>query len=294
MSFSLSSLSDYKIENKSELISKMMALSQTIKYVTVQPGVPFGQSIKIPLNESTLYVGAVGCGLARSGTTSVTQREILCVGRQVEDELCNADAKPKFLAYKMKAGKAGLEDVNFGEMFIEEKLNKIGNYNDTYWWLLAKPLLQQNSGTTVNIFSTTGNSTGFTVQNAVTILDAFKLNVPDFIKSEDDLTIFMGLTTFDTCIQAIKNDKNYWVDPSVKEKYVYDYFGMKLIGTSGIKDGSAYLTTKSNAYWVTDLIEDSESLDLWYSKDDNKLYMRTIYGIGAGFLWYEGVVCLFR
>lgn len=266
MSFNLTGLSNYTDETSATLVKKMIAQAKTAQFCTIQPNIK--SSMKIPLVNSVLSVAAQACGWVATGSTVLGQRTIVVDPKQITEALCLADAETKYLQYQIAAGAAGLQDVNFAQQFVDEKIEQLKLYNDVYFWSTFKTTLQGNSATTVNV----GSTTAWTVSNAVNIIDTMKTSVPAGIRSSGDLVMFVAEETFDTILIALKNANYFHIDPTQDLNYVMNYLGIKIVGVAGLNtSGTAVLTSKKNIIWGCDLMSDEETIDLWYSKDNREI-----------------------
>src|SRR4051812_13493143 len=114
MAFNLSNLSDYTNEYGADLIAKTVSQGQTIKNVTVQPGIKSAD--KINTYSSTIYLQAGACGWNSSGSTTLGQVTLTVDPIDMMDTLCVKDAEKKSLQWMIKPGSQG-DDVSFAEKF---------------------------------------------------------------------------------------------------------------------------------------------------------------------------------
>lgn len=286
MAFNLSALSNYTNEVGHELVAKMVANGNTADYVTIQPGIK--SAMKIPVFNTTLFGTVQACGWTPSGTTTISQVTCTVTPLQLQDKLCLVDAETKFLQYQLAAGRAGLEDVVFAEKFVDEKLAQIKLYNDQYFWAnatygIVKQLITA-SASTVN----TDTGTAWSTANAVSILDNFKTKVPAAIKGMNDITLFVGQDTFDIILVALKNANYYHIDPTMDINYVMQYLGLTIVGVAGLNGtGAGICTSKQNIIMGTDLMSDTDTIDVWYSKDNNEIRLAAYWKIGGCVLFPE-------
>ncbi len=267
MAFSIGSLGSFSQETGIDLVTKAVTQAKTYNYCTIYPGNK--SSIKVPLVNSTIAVADQGCLVAPSsavsGTTTLGQRTLTVSPKQVFESLCNTTLETTFYQYQMAAGKAGIQDLTFAEYIASEKLDQIKLWVDNYFWSTLKITLQTNSGTTINVNSTTA----FTTSNAITILDNFIISTPAQIKNQGDLIFFCGLETFNTCLIALKNANYYSAALDVTSQLdEINYMGMKIVWVPGLAGtGTVLMTSKKNMAFTCDLMSDTDTMDVWYSKD---------------------------
>lgn len=286
MALNLNGLSNYTNEVGFDLIAKMVADTKTADFVTIQPGIK--SSAKIPVFSTTLFGTAQACGWNPSGTTTITQVTCTVQPLQLQDSMCLVDAETKFLQYQLAAGRAGREDVNFAEQFVDEKLAQIKLYNDQYFWNNSTNGIRQRlitaSASTINVSAGTAWSTA----NAISIVDTFKTSVPAAIKGMGDLVMFVGQDTWDIILIALKNANYFHLDPTVALNYEMNYLGVTIVGVAGLNStGAAILTSKQNIIMGTDLMSDSDTIDVWYSKDNNEIRLAAYWKVGGCVLFPE-------
>jgi hypothetical protein len=282
MAFSIGSLGSFSQEQGNELVTKMVTAAKTYKYCTIYPGIK--SSTKVPIVYSNIAVADQGCNIAPqnnvSGTTNLGQRTLTVVPKQIFESLCNTTLETTFYQYQMAKGKAGLEDLTFAEYVAQEKAEQGRLWIDNYFWSTFKTTLQQNSGSTVNVNSTTA----ITTSNAVTILDNFIINTPAQVKNQGDLILFCGLESFNTILIALKNANYYSAALDVTSQLdEINYMGVKIVWVPGLAGtGTLVMTSKKNICFPTDLLSDTDAFDVWYSKDNKSIYINADFKAGQG------------
>lgn len=289
MAFNLSGLSDYTNECGSALVNKMVAQGKTFQYITIQPGIKSAE--KINLVSSTLGVVAGSCGWSptASGST-VGQKTLTITSLQVQEAMCVKDAEKKSLQYLIAAGSKG-DDISFAEKFIEEKVGQLALYNENYFWSNATygilPQLLAASASTVTIGSI---GVAISTSNIIGFVDSIKTSIPAAIATLTPI-VFMSNSAFDMFVVALKTANLFHFDPSLNSNYEMNYLGMKIVGTPGLAGTNQIVcTVKENLYLGTDLLDETDKFDLWYSRDNNEIRLSAQWKIGQTFLFPDFVV----
>jgi len=288
MAFSLSGLADFTNEYGAEMVNKMVAAGKTFGYVTIQPGIKTAD--KINLISSTVAVAAGSCGWTASGTSTVGQKTLTVTPLQHQEALCIKDAEKKSLQYLISPGSKG-DDESFASRFVAEKSAQLSLYNENYFWTNATygivPQLVAVSATTVSIGSA---GTAISIVNVIGFIDDIKTNIPAAIATMKPIC-FVGTDTFDKLVVALKNANYFHIDPTVSLDYSIEYLGMTIVGTVGLNGTNKIVcTVKENLYLGTDLMDENDKFDVWYSRDNNEIRMAAYWKIGQTFLFPDFVV----
>lgn len=309
MAFDLSTLSTYTNGYGQELVAKLVAKGQTSEVVNIHPDVK--SAVSIPTHSTTLYLTAGSCGWNPSGSTVIGTMVLSVDPISYLEALCVQTAQQYQLQWETKAGTNG-DDVNFAEKFMDEKLKQVALANENLAWKGSKANGTGNNARTdgylaqlinTSASASTVNTTGFTgisSSNVIALFDSMRTIAPSAIKQADDLVLFCGLDSFDTYIQALRTANNFFYDVTgANTAYRIRIPGsnVTVIGTVGL-DGTNPITNKatavlspaSNFYLGTDLFDESNRADLWYSQDFREIRCAIMYKLGYKIMFPEFVV----
>lgn len=275
----LSQLNVYVDENKLDLIRKSVLGAKTIDYLVLQTGV-IGKT-KINLLDTTVVFGdGSACGWNEAGTSTITQREINPAPIKVNMSFCDKAMQKYFMNHQITVA-AGRSTLPFEEDFIAGVVEGVGKKLEDAIWNGVNINSVQYDGFTQII--TKSATTGATVYDSVR-------NLYNGIPSASlmDTVIFIGIDGFRSLAGELTAKNLYHYDPKVDEAFEMILPGTttRVIGVPGL-DGSnkAYAINTKHAFYGTDMQNDNETFDFWYSKDNQefRLAINFVEGVQVAF-----------
>ena len=275
----LSQLSVYVDENKLGLIRKSVLGAKTTNYLNLQTGV-VGKT-KINLLDTTVQFGdGSACGWNEAGTSTITQREINPAPIKVNMSFCDKAMQKYFMNHQITVA-AGRSTLPFEEDFIAGVVEGVGKKLEDAIW----------NGITINEVHYDGLVQIVTksVTTGSTVYDSVK-NLYNGIPSASlmDTVIFIGIDGFRSLAGELTAKNLYHYDPKVDEAFEMVLPGTttRVIGVPGL-DGSnkAYAINTKHAFYGTDMQNDNETFDFWYSKDNQefRLAINFVEGVQVAF-----------
>ena len=275
----LNQLSVYVDENKLGLIRKSVLGAKTINYLNIQSDV-VGKT-KINLLDTTVQFGdGAACGWNEAGTSTITQREINPAPIKVNMSFCDKAMQKYFMNHQIAVA-AGRSTLPFEEDFIAGVVEGVGKKLEDAIW----------NGITINEVHYDGFVQIVTKQATTgsTVYDSVR-NLYNGIPSASlmDTVIFIGIDGFRSLAGELTTKNLYHYDPKVDEAFEMVLPGTttKVIGVPGL-DGSnkAYAINTKHAFYGTDMQNDNETFDFWYSKDNQefRLAINFVEGVQVAF-----------
>ena len=275
----LSQLSVYVDENKLDLIRKSVLGAKTTDYLNLQTGI-VGKT-KINLLDTTVQFGdGSACGWNEAGTSTITQREINPASIKVNMSFCDKAMQKYFMNHQIAVA-AGRSTLPFEEQFIAGVVEGVGKKLEDAIW----------NGVTVNEVHYDGLVQIVTknVTTGSTVYDSVR-NLYNGIPSASlmDTVIFIGIDGFRSLAGELTAKNLYHYDPKVDEAFEMILPGTttRVIGVPGL-DGSnkAYAINTKHAFYGTDMQNDNETFDFWYSKDNQefRLAINFVEGVQVAF-----------
>lgn len=275
----LDQLKVYVDENKLDLIRKSVLGAKTTDYLNLQTGV-IGKT-KINLLDTTVQFGdGSACGWNEAGTSTITQREINPASIKVNMSFCDKAMQKYFMNHQIAVA-AGRSTLPFEEQFIAGVVEGVGKKLEDAIW----------NGVTINEVQYDGFVQIVTKQATTgsTVYDSVR-NLYNGIPSASlmDTVIFIGIDGFRSLAGELTAKNLYHYDPKVDEAFEMVLPGTttKVIGVPGL-DGSnkAYAINTKHAFYGTDMQNDNETFDFWYSKDNQefRLAINFVEGVQVAF-----------
>lgn len=292
-SFLVSALSDYTNENTG-LIGKAVKGAKTIGGgIEILPG----QKGDVKLNVLThqLYLQAAACGWTTSGTTTLGQVSVDVCPIDYKEALCPKTLEPKWLGQIMKAGSSP-EELPFGQFIVDDKVKNLSSSLEQLFWqgntasgtgnnALCNGLIKSLSGVTCTYVAAASGST-HTASNIISRVDAMITAIPEEIATQEDLVLYMSVAYYKMYTAALRTANMYHYngeDGKNMETYIPGT-NVKAVATPGLTGlATFYLTPQSNLVFVTDLLDETESLKMWFSQDNDEIRIKGSLKFGVGY-----------
>jgi hypothetical protein len=302
MALNVNGLTAYVDQVKMDLIKKMILGGRSTSFLTVQPGIKSAASIN--LLSSNLVAQAGGCGFTDDGETILTQNTLNVCPLKVNESICIDTLEQYYTQVMLQPGSYDT-DFGFEQIYTEEKVSQVSSLIDTLIWQGNTSVTGQTglcdgfvtlanttySGSVVN--GNVSSATAITASNIIGLVDDAIQVIPTNIIAEDDLYLYCGYDFARLYFTALRN-ANLYNYPSV-ETGANDFMitipssNVKLVAVKGLTGSNKFfISTKSNMYFGTDLLDDYENLQIFYSMDfqEVRVVVKWKSGVNAAFWDY--------
>lgn len=306
MAFNVTGLTNYTNEQSTELVIKSIFGGKTAALLQaagqVQVGIKTAEALNIL--SSDVYIQADGCGYSPSGTTTFSQRNISVAAMKVEETLCPKKLEEKWMQTQIAPGSA--KDIPFEAQIGEEKAAKIAKALEIAVWQGDTATGNTNPNTNrfdgfikiidaASATTITGNSssaTAITVANVEGLIDDMYNLIPADIADAEDLTLFVGMDTFKKYTTALRNANlfHYAVEAANMEM-VIPATNVKMVAVGGLNGTNRmFLARLSNMYIGTDLLNEFENYEIFYSRDNDEVRFRAAIKMGVQFAFSDQII----
>jgi len=293
-SFDLSGLATYTDELGGLLLAEAIVKAKTAEIGYVQSGIKGTQAIN--LLTSTLNVQDGSCGWNASGTTTFTQRDITVCDYKVNEALCPRDLNNYWAGQFLNAGSYN-ESVPFEQQIADLKVKQIQKFvEDTLWTALPAAsggtdcftgfyyMFNNVSGNTgVNIVA--APTTGLTNSTMLTAVDEVIEALPDAVQEDTDLVVMMSMANYRKYVVNLRTANYFHYSPEeAGTEFITFHPGtnIRVVGIPGLNGKNQIVCGKTSQLIIgTDLMDDSEKLEMFYSKDNDEVRVRANFKIGA-------------
>jgi hypothetical protein len=300
MAFNVSSLPNYK-DQQGNLVAEAIASSRTIRLITTQPGNKGIASLNNFGTAITFQDGKL-CGFNASGDDTLSQRDLVTAKIKINKSFCLEDLEGKYTQERLSKG-ANYDDTQFAEDLADAINEAIGAEVEKAIWQSEKQVSPASNLEYIDGFlqllSDEGDvidATGSTaVGSIIATVNAVYAAIPAAVVDKEDIAVFMGTDTFRTWTIALTNSNlyHYAVTPDAARNFelVIPGTNVTVYGVSGLNGTGAIVAgRKSNLVFGTDLVDDLESYDIWYSKDNGDIRFEAKFRIGAQVRFPDQVV----
>lgn len=199
--------------------------------------------------------------------------------------------------------------IPFEQLYVQEKTEQISALIDDLIWKgnvatgtgnlnLCNGFIQlagsaAYSGSVVN--GNTGSVTAITAANIIGVVDAAVAVIPTNIIDMDDLYLYCGYDFYRTYATALRNANLFHYTGAEDQGQQFSQMvpgtNVRLIAVRGLNNTNKFfISSKSNLYFGTDLLNDYENFELWYSLDNQEVRMAAKWKAGVNAAFWDYVV----
>lgn len=283
MAFVINTLPDYVEQNRNELITKAVFGAKTASLVNVQTGIKYKDAINILSTDPVLQERT--CGWDASGNVTFTQDYITVGAYKVNMSLCEEDLRKKYMNDQIKTA-AGAEVLPFEEKIAGEIVANIDRQVEDLIWTADSSDGDLFDGFLTILTDASSGAIALDTSTATSVYDK-TLQVVKAIPTAivDKAEVFMGIDDFRTyCIDITREDLHHYIadfDPS-SMTLIMPGTNTRIHGVSGL-NGTHQIVAANPEYLVygTDMQNDAETFDIWYSKDNQEFRVAVKFNLGA-------------
>lgn len=304
MSLNVNGLTAYVNQERMALIKKMILGGRSTNFLTIQPDIKSAASIN--LLSSTLIAQAGGCGFTDAGETILTQNTLNVCPLKVNESIC-IDTLEQYYTQAMLAPGSYDTDFGFEQLFVEEKVSQISSLIDTLIWVGNTSVTGQTglcdgfvtlAQTTYSGSVTNGNvssATAITASNVIGLVDDMIESINVNIIANDDLYLFMGYDTYRLYSIALRNANLFAYtgaeDQGEQFSQMVPGSNVRVIAVKGLNGtNKMFLSSKSNLFFGTDMLNDYENLEIFYSMDFQEVRVVAKWKGGVNAAFWDYVV----
>lgn len=288
---------DYLDQLRDGLVPKLVTEGITTSIVEIIPGIKNVMTLNSVSN--TITVQDAACGFDPAGDVALRQRELRVYPKAVNDVLCPKDLEQIYLGMYMKNNK----EIPFTEIFAESYINKVNAWNENFIW--------DGDGTVGGLINIIETETGVIDRSVavgaasgyITQLEALMAGAPAEVFTSDEGVVFCTFEFYNGYMNELRAANLYnlanteyknggWVTtiPGTNVRLVATA-GLTNITNNTVATGSLLVyTTASNLVVGTDMLNDEEMFDMWYSRDNDEYRINIQWKIGVGVRFPEFVV----
>lgn len=266
----VTSLPAYVEQNRTDLINKSVLVGRTVDHLNLMTGVVGPTSLNLYDTDLTLQDGKA-CGFDAQDTTTLSQRVLTPAILKVNTTFCPKNLIGKYAQHLVKVG-AGRENLPFEEKFTQGIVDAVKAEIEKMVWQ-GQPNQTDECEGFISILSGATSAIKVAEVSGTTASKAIEdtyMAMPAAIVEKGDAVIFVGEDIYRAYIQALVKANMYHYDAKYGEGvYVVPGTSVRVISVNGLNGTNAIVAGReSNFYYGTDMENDNETFDLWWSKDD--------------------------
>ena len=293
--FDVSGLAAYVDEQSQELLVKQVTAGKTLEQITIQEGIKGSEEIKL-MDDSIVYQTG-DCTMTPSGDTVFTDRAISVETLGYMKKFCQKDLAGFWTQLNLRAGAmAEDEELPFEALIIAYIQELQSNELDKLIWRGNKATGSGNLAFMNGFRSilTTGAgcvdlntraTASITNSNAYDVFYEVFENSPEAVAESADFKCFTGRENFNKLIKNLVDLNFFHYSPA----QIAEMDSVVVPGTNMVVSKVVGLNTLDNIYtgrashfiFGCDLTGDLDQFEMWYSKDDDVIYLRSKFRAGV-------------
>ena len=285
MAINFDGLTSYVDEQRLPLIKKSILGGKTVGIINLQTGVKGTAALNLIDVEPTLQEG--GCGWNAEGAATLSQRKIESKLLKVNIPFCDKDFINYWTNYEVKVG-AGKESLPFEEYFTSIVVEKINGEIERMVWQGDAEKGAEFDGLIKNLADAV---TAATKTSAYEAIKAVYAAIPVAVLPK--ASIFVGADVFRTFMLEMveKNFYHYSANGADVQEFVLPGTNTKVIAVNGLNGTKKIVAADAaNLFYGCDMLDDAETFDLWYSKDNREYRLAVQFNAGTQVAYPNEVV----
>lgn len=288
MAFSLATLATFNLEDSGILIQKAVLGADLMQYLDVRPGYPEA-TVSVNVLGLTAGFDDASCGWTSGGSTNFTQIAIANQTKSWKQSLCLEDLRQYWLSTQLDASAYG-ERLPFEQVIADQMVLETRKYAES---VIASQMITQ---ITVANGAAAGPTGAFTSANAydkaIATIDALPLNVA----SRDDLMMFMSYANFRFLQTSIVGANLFHYSTGqttgtgLGQSIIIPGTNVTAIPVGGLGASTkVYCGPAKHIIVVCGLVDDTDRIEAWWSRDNQEMRMIAKFSMGLGALSSEFV-----
>jgi len=289
-SFDLTQIGTYTDQVGGLLLSESIVKAKTLELCYIQPGVKGTQSIN--LLSSTINIGSGGCGwdnTANLSATTFTQRNLASKLYLYQEALCPT-ALRNYWAGMFLNNPASNSELPFEQQIAQLKVLEIQKFVEDKVWTASiatdgfdgfyRTISSATTGVNLVVSATTPSSS-----TMLTCVDEVIAALPDAIREDDDLIVFMSMSNYNSYVVNLRTSNYFHFSPeNAGQEFITFHPATKIrvVGVPGLAGTNRITCGKSSQMVIgVGLLDDTERLDMWYSRDNNEVRAQAQFNLAS-------------
>ena len=283
----VTALPNYVEEHRLPLIAKSVLRGKTIELVQIETGVKSDTALNL-ISASVTFGDGSSCGWTPTEGVTLSQRKLVPVFIKVNQAFCDKNLLKKWASYEVTLA-AGRSTLPFEEQFLEEISNSINEQIEKMVWQgdsqngssriecdgYLKHIEAGGSGATILT-----DTDGTTAYNRIKrVYNALPARVVD----KQDTVIFVSNSLYRDFINELVASNLYHFNPDYGQgEYPLPGTSIRVIAVSGLDGTNKIVAGRlSNFFYGVDAEDDKDTLDLWYSKDNQEFRLAANFAVST-------------
>ena len=292
----VTALPNYVEEHRLPLIAKSVLRGKTIELVQIETGVKSDTALNL-ISASVTFGDGSSCGWTPTEGVTLSQRKLVPVFIKVNQAFCDKNLLKKWASYEVTLA-AGRSTLPFEEQFLEEISNSINEQIEKMVWqgdsangssrIECDGYLKhiEAGGSGAKILTDTEGTTAY--NRIKEVYNALPARVVD----KQDTVIFVSNSLYRDFINELVASNLYHFNPDYGQgEYPLPGTSIRVIAVSGLDGTNKIVAGRlSNFFYGVDAEDDKDTLDLWYSKDNQEFRLAANFAVSTQIAYPDEIV----
>lgn len=280
MAVDLTSLPLYVEQERLPLIKKAVLSAKSASLFNLQTDIKTSAAINLLSVNPTLQAG--GCGWNDAGSAKLSQRQINTKMLKINQSFCDKDFLKYWTSYQVKVG-VGKETLPFEEYFTSSIIDSVKTGIERMIWQ-GDDSANQFKGI-LPILAAEEEVVAVEVTEGTSAYEAVKATyaaIPEEVL--ENAVIFVGADTFRSYMMEMveKNFYHYAADGADAQEFIVPGTNTKVIAVNGLNGTKKIVAgDPANFFYGCDMMNDAETFELWYSKDNREYRLAVQFNAGV-------------
>ena len=292
----VTALPNYVEEHRLPLIAKSVLRGKTIELVQIETGVKSDTALNL-ISAAVQFGDGSSCGWTPTEGVTLSQRKLVPVFIKVNQAFCDKNLLKKWASYEVTLA-AGRSTLPFEEQFLEEISNSINEQIEKMVWQGDS----QNSGSRIEcdgyLKHIEAGGSGATILTDVDGTSAYNRikevynALPARVVDKQDTVIFVSNSLYREFINELVASNLYHFNPDYGQgEYPLPGTSIRVIAVSGLDGTNKIVAGRlSNFFYGVDAEDDKDTLDLWYSKDNQEFRLAANFAVSTQVAYPDEIV----
>lgn len=290
----MDALTPYFSQERLPLLAKAVLGSKSAKMFNLQTGIKSSAALNIVDTDVKFGDGST-CGWNEAGTTTLSQR-ILETGQvKINMSFCDKDMLKYWTQYGVKIA-AGQKELPFEEDFAKGVIDGIQVAIEKAIYQGDKDSADVNLNKFDGLIKILDNAAGtIKVSLGGSNLYADVMAVYNAIPEEalEGASILVGADDYRAFAQTLVEKNFFHYDGnSIADEIFVPGTGVKVVKVNGLNGTHKMIAAQveKNLFYGCDMESDAETIDFWYSKDNQEFRLAVAFNAGCQVAWPDEVV----
>lgn len=292
----MTSLTAYVEQRRLPLIAEAVLKARSASLFNLQTDIK--TSAALNLLETTVEFGdGLTCGWNEAGSQTLSQRILETGNIKINMAFCDKEMLKYWTQYEVRVA-AGQKTLPFEEDFVNAVIANVKAAVEKAIWQGDKASgdanLNKFNGLIKIIEDAAGvNNITFADGAAVKAIVANVLTaIPAAVYQKNDVVIMMGTDMYRQYVNELVAENLFHYNPGTPiDEVIIPGTNVKVVGLAGLDNtGKVVAGSLSNFFYGTDMVNDEEKFELWYSQDFREFRLAIEFNAGVQIAYPSEIV----